>query len=441
VPNTFTSGTPARAEDVNANFSALATAVNGVAANVTALQSTIATLPPGPQGPAGPQGAAGPAGATGPAGPVGATGATGATGAAGARGAQGPYGSAINSDPNGNTLAGASALSSVTTGTANSAFGAYTLQLNTTGSNNSGFGDDVLTANTTGAGNNAFGSGALKANTTGYANNAFGSLALQSVTTGYGNSAFGDHAEINLTTGYDNFAAGHLAASNLTTGFGNIAIGNEAGEYLTQGSGNIEIGNQGLATDNATIKIGTTGNQTQTFIAGIGTANVSGAAVLVDPSTGQLGVASSSRRYKQDIRSMDSASERLLRLRPVTFRYKQANAQGQRPVQYGLIAEEVAAIFPELVVRNAKGQPETVAYQTLPVLLLNELQKEHEQLQAEHELNRQQSAKLVLLQKQVEAQTARLTEVESLNARIANLERLAELPQAAALSKSAELSK
>jgi len=121
---------------------------------------------------------------------------------------------------------------------------------------------------------------------------------------------------------------------------------------------------------------------------------------------------------------MADASERLLKLRPVTFRYKQPNVRGERPVQYGLIAEEVQTVFPELVVLNKDGQPETVAYQTLPALLLNEYQKEHKQLEAERALNRTQNEKLALLQRQVDAQGAHLAELATLEEHLAGLERL-----------------
>jgi hypothetical protein len=131
---------------------------------------------------------------------------------------------------------------------------------------------------------------------------------------------------------------------------------------------------------------------TRTFVAGVNgvTTGMAGAAVMID-ANGQLGTVSSSRRYKQDIQPMAAASERLMRLRPVKFRYKEPNAAGERPIQYGLIAEEVAEVLPELVVRNKAGQPETVAYHVLPALMLNELQKEHRQL-AEVNLLRQQVA-------------------------------------------------
>jgi hypothetical protein len=234
------------------------------------------------------------------------------------------------------------------------------------------------------------------------------------------------------TTGSDNVAVGLGALAQNTTGSNNVGVGYQGGESLTTGSNNIDIGAAGVAGESDIIRIGTTGTQTKTFIAGVDgvTTGLPGAAVLVD-ANGQLGTVSSSRRYKEDIQPMADASERLLKLRPVKFRYKKSDAKGEKPIQYGLIAEEVAEVFPELVVPNLKGDPETVAYHILPALLLNEYQKEHEQLKAEHEVNQEQSARLVLLQNQIDAQSAQLAEVGSLKAKLANLERLTETLAAA----------
>jgi hypothetical protein len=158
-------------------------------------------------------------------------------------------------------------------------------------------------------------------------------------------------------------------------------VGPFAGYNLTTGSNNIDIGSRGVAAETGVIRLGTQGTQHAAYMAGVSGVNVTGGATVVVNSSGQLGVMSSSRRYKEDIRSMGDVSDRLLALRPVTFRYKQADENGQKPEQYGLIAEEVAKVMPELVVYNQKGQPETVAYQTLAPLLLNELQREHARAQ------------------------------------------------------------
>ena len=133
-------------------------------------------------------------------------------------------------------------------------------------------------------------------------------------------------------------------------------------------------------------------------MAGVGAATVSGPAVLVDTTTGQLGVASSSRRFKEDIQDMGEASSGLLRLRPVTFRYKQPFADGSKPIEYGLVAEEVAEVYPDLVARTADGQIETVKYQVLDSMLLNEVQKQSQQIQIQSELIRSLEARLAALE-------------------------------------------
>jgi hypothetical protein len=207
-------------------------------------------------------------------------------------------------------------------------------------------GDNTLAYNTTGNNNNAVGYAALYSNTTGSSNNAQGYYALARVTTGSSNTGLGEYAGYNQTTG----------------------------------SNNIYIGNKGVAAENAVIRIGDPTNSPTTFIAGITGTNVTGGATVVVNSSGQLGVVSSSRQYKEDIQPLGAASERVYDLHPVAFRYRQADEKGEKPIQYGLVAEEVAETLPELVVHDAAGRPSTVAYQVLPTLLLNELQKEHQQI-------------------------------------------------------------
>lgn len=156
--------------------------------------------------------------------------------------------------------------------------------------------------------------------------------------------------------------------------------GRRAGAFQTTGSNNIIIGNAGTAVDLNTIRLGVQGTQTRAFVAGIrGTAVVGGQSVVVN-ADGQLGVLLSSQRYKEDIRPMGDASSPLMKLRPVTFRYREPQPDGSKPVQYGLIAEEVEQVMPDLVVYNKDGTPESVAYQTLPGLLLNEYQKQAAEL-------------------------------------------------------------
>jgi hypothetical protein len=216
-------------------------------------------------------------------------------------------------------------------------------------------------------------------------NTGVGQLALQSSKDGKQNTAIGGESLAASVSGNNNTASGYRALRN-ATGSGNIALGTYAGFNLGKGDSNIYLGNTGLEEDEATIRIGTEGEQAKTFIAGITGMSTDGksSAVLIDQD-GQLGTISSSRRYKYDIEPMAAASERLQQLRPVTFRYRKATVSGAHPLQYGLIAEEVAEVFPELVVLNRNGEPETVAYHLLTSLLLNELQKEH-QLNVEHGL-------------------------------------------------------
>jgi hypothetical protein len=177
-------------------------------------------------------------------------------------------------------------------------------------------------------------------------------------------------------------AVGHQVLGNLTTGNANVAIGSVnggsgSGSALTSGSNNVLIANAG-AVESSTMRFGTPGNQTRTFIAGIRgvTTGASNAVNVLIDSNGQLGTVNSSRRFKFDILDMGEASSKLMQLRPVTFRYRQAQADGSHPVQYGLIAEEVEELYPDLVAHSADGQIETVQYWKLDAMLLNEVQKQ-----------------------------------------------------------------
>jgi hypothetical protein len=255
-----------------------------------------------------------------------------------------------NTDGSQNTANGAYALLSNTTGYANTAIGQYTLALNTTGNLNTAIGVGSLYNNTTGINNTASGLDALQGNTQGANNTANGSSALYNNTVGGFNTASGAGALFSNISGESNTAIGEYALGLNTIGGNNIAVGFAAGSNIITYD-NIDIGHQGFATDNSTIRIGTPGTQTAAFIAGISGVNISGVPLLVN-SSGQLGVASSSRRFKQDIADMGNASDGLMRLRPVTFRYKKAYEDGSKPEQYGLIAEEVAEVYPDLVARS-----------------------------------------------------------------------------------------
>jgi len=265
----------------------------------------------------------------------------------------------------------------------NSASGANALYSNTTGNRNNASGEGALYSNTTANDNNAMGANALHNNITGTLNNAMGNFAMEYNTTGNNNNAVGYGAMLHNTTGSDNSAQGYFSLENNTSGNLNIGVGYKAGVNLTTGSNNIDIGNAGVAAESGIIRIGTPGTQSAAFIAAITGTNISGGAAVVVSSTGQLGVVSSSRRYKEDVQPMGDVSERLYQLRPVKFRYIRPNEQGQKPVQFGLIAEEVDEVLPEVVYRNAEGQVEGVRYDELTPMLLSEVQQLHKQIAAQ----------------------------------------------------------
>jgi hypothetical protein len=284
--------------------------------------------------------------------------------------ANGAVALSFNTTGSNNTASGVAALLGNTTGNDNTATGSSALFQNK-GNDNTASGADALVSNTTGVNNTANGFQALFSNGTSNNNTATGVNALYSAT-GRGNTADGVAALVSDTAGFRNTAAGASALASNTTGNNNIAFGWEAGFNLTTGSNNIEIGSQGVASDDSTIRLGTQGTQTATFIAGVSDTAITGVDVVVS-TDGQLGILPSSLRYKRDIRKLGNRSQGLWQLRPVTFRYKQ-DPQGQ--CQYGLIAEEVARIYPELVVRGSKGEIESVQYRELIPLMLNEMQHE-----------------------------------------------------------------
>src|SRR5262245_62019458 len=230
-------------------------------------------------------------------------------------------------------------------------------------------GHTALFNNAGGGGNTASGVFALFSNTTGNNNTASGANALESNSTGNLNTGIGFQALQGIAVGTNSTAIGAKALKK-SLGTKNIGIGYQAGVTLQTGNNNIYIGNNGAGDESQTIRIGTA--QAQTFIAGINTAIVSGTTVEIDTVTGQLGVVPSSARYKRDIETMASRSEGLLKLRPVTFVYKDDTSAAPR---YGLIAEEVATVYPELVIRTATGEVQTVKYHELIPMLLNELQR------------------------------------------------------------------
>jgi len=288
---------------------------------------------------------------------------------------------ALFSDTSGssNTATGVYALYGNINGFFNNAVGAYSLANNTVGNENTANGYKALYYNTQGDNNTATGFAALYHNTTGTYNTANGLQALYSNTTGNFNIANGIQALFLNTTGSHNAAIGIQALDSNTTGSNNIALGHLAGENLTTGINNIDIGSGGVAGESGRIRIGTTGFQLATFIAGIRGVTTANPAipVLID-SAGQLGTASSSRRFKKEIKSMDRTSEAILALKPVTFHYK---SDATSTPQFGLIAEEVAEVNPDLVVRDETGEIYTVRYDAVNAMLLNEFLKEHRRVE------------------------------------------------------------
>jgi hypothetical protein len=280
-----------------------------------------------------------------------------------------------NTTGNWNTATGATALESNTTGSGNTATGAGALELNTTGSENIAVGGGALDFNSTGSNNTATGYAALQSNTTANYNTADGFQAMNANSSGAYNVAIGADALLRNTTGSNNTAVGTYALET-NSGSANIAVGYGAGGNLTTGKNNIDIDNPGVAGESGTIRIGSSASQTKTFISGIAATAVTGSAVFVSTS-GQLGIKVSSERYKTDIQAMGSRTVRLDQLRPVTFRMKD---DPEGAVQYGLIAEEVAQVYPELVVHGEDGSVQGVYYDQLAPMLLNEVQQQRREI-------------------------------------------------------------
>jgi len=299
-----------------------------------------------------------------------------------------------------NTAIGLAALGSNTTGDFNTAEGADALLLNTTGSSNTANGVNTLFHNTTGFQNVATGVQALFSNTTGFHNAAAGFQALLSNTTGNHNTADGDNALVHNTTGTLNTAVGGHALDQNITGSSNVALGFQAGFNIT-GSGNVCIGQNifGLA-----------GESNVTRIANIGsTAQANGVFVTVG-ADGKLGFQVSSRRYKEDIKPMDRASEAIFALKPVSFRYKREIDPARSP-DFGLIAEDVATVNPDLVARDEEGKIVTVRYQAVNAMLLNEFLKEHKKVEEQEKTIVELKSGMIALATTVEEQAAQIQKV------------------------------
>ena len=321
----------------------------------------------------------------------------------------------------GNTADGQNALLSLSTGTFNSAFGFDSLLLISDGSFDTGIGAGALLQDTAGT-NTAVGAAALFSNGDGSANNAVGPFALFSNvsgtfnnahgrdclvnSTGDQNNAFGDDAMFNNTTGSFNTAVGDDALDNNVDGSSNVAIGDEAGTGLGASVNNcIAIGVPGagtFATLDNTCFIGSIFDQP---VSDVGTQE----AVFVDQFN-VVGIAASSRRFKHDIQPMDKASEAILALKPVTFKY---NADKNGRTQYGLIAEEVATVNPDLVVQHKDGEISTVRYEQVNAMLLNEFLKEHKKVQSLETTVAQQQKGMEVLTAQLKEQSAQIQKVSA----------------------------
>lgn len=311
------------------------------------------------------------------------------------------------------TALGVNSLASLTSGSDNTAVGYSSLSACTFAGANTAVGSFAL-ANNTSFVNTAVGAGSQTSTTTGNSNTSMGANSLTGNTTGSANTAVGFGAMQLAQTGGNNTALGSNALVLNRSGNGNIAIGVFAGQAIVTGSDNIEIGNQAPADESDTIRIGVNGTQTATFLAGVNGATIaSGSQVFVD-ANGQLGTITSSIRFKEDVEDMGDASLDLMKLRPVTFHYKAPYDDGSHLQQYGLIAEEVAKVRPDLVQLDAKGQPLTVRYHAVNAMLLNEVQRQNGKLETqETELGELRS--LVAAQKELLAsQEARLKKLEAL---------------------------
>lgn len=324
----------------------------------------------------------------------------------------------LNGDGGYNTATGNAALYGNGSGFFNTATGYGALASNAFAQGNTATGSFSLTRNTSGGGNTATGYFALSYTEAGGDNTASGAYALQSNTTGYGNTASGEAALFSNTTGHNNTADGLNALGKNTTGSNNVAQGRNAGTLLTTGDNNIDIGANvvGAAGEANTIRIGKRGVQKATFVAGIDGTAVSGKQVIVT-STGKLGIATSSARFKQAIKPIDKASEAILALKPVSFRYNDEIDPTSIP-QFGLIAEQVEKINPDLVGYDENGEVDSVRYEAVNAMLLNEFLKEHrkvEDLEGKTQIGERkaqtQEATIAQLKKQVEALSSTVQKV------------------------------
>lgn len=344
-------------------------------------------------------------------------------------------GTLVLNNADSNTAVGAAAMLLNMSGANNVAVGAGALVFNDSGNSNSALGAFALYNNLDGFSNSAFGSSALSGNISAYENTAVGhfalanndvtgsGLAIQNTAVGnnalihnidgHQNTAVGVSALFNNTAGINNTAIG-LAALGSATGQNNIGIGAFAGNNITTGDFNIHIFAPGTSNDDRTIRIGDA-TQTATYIGGISGATVPGGVSVIIDAFGHVGTVVSSQRFKDQIEPMENASEAIFALRPVTFRYKK-ELDPDSISQFGLVAEEVEKVAPDLVARNAKGGVYTVRYEAVNAMLLNEFLKEHRRVE-------EQQAAIAALQS--ELQTVRADQQRGIQILTARLEQQA----------------
>jgi hypothetical protein len=341
--------------------------------------------------------------------------------------------------PGGNTAEGDRALLNLTSGNFNTAVGFLSLFANAQGNFNTAIGAGALVFNSTASENTATGAGALLSNASvflpgGNGNTADGGFTLFQNSSGSQNTAIGDRALFNNTSANFNTAVGSAALSSNTTGASNTAVGTNALANSATGGGNIALGSSAgsnVTTASNVISIGSPGSNSfnnSCYIGNIwGVGGINGVQMYIN-SSGRIGAPGSSRRFKEDIKPMDDASEAILALKPVTFRYKK-EIDTERAPQFGLVAEEVEKVNPELVVRDAAGKVYSVRYDAVNAMLLNEFLKEHGKVEAlQAGLAKQQKQFQAIVagqQKQIEALTAGLQKVT------AQIEVLKPVPQTA----------
>lgn len=321
-------------------------------------------------------------------------------------------------------------------GYCNTAIGAVALQFTNGGNSNTAMGCSAMRNNTSGSYNTAVGAGALNSDLANW-NTAVGFQALlQNTWGGYNTAGGANAAEFSVSSNY-NTVFGAWALNAATSGDGNTVVGSDALLYLVSGgdnlalglnagidynggeSNNILLGNYGVTGDSGVTRIGTGGWQTKTFVSGIYGVTSSGGTWVMVNSAGQLGTTTSSLRFKEEVADMGEASADLMKLRPVTFRYKAPYDDGQRLRQYGLIAEEVAKVEPGLVQFGDDGQPLAVRYHFVEAMVLNEVQKQHATIVEQSARLAEQAAGLARQAAEIDSQKA---EIRELALRLARLE-------------------